>query len=168
MMRRSAAWHTLCFLVGGLTLLTSGCTDNQIGRLCNNPSQPVKNGVTFVNPAPDCPSRLCMIFGPSNSTLAKADHKTNELSICTAECNSDDDCVSQYDNGSGSTKCGKYVCAVASVVGGAESFCCKKLCICDADLQPGFNTDGPGPKLARDSYNVPIPTACQNATSCTQ
>jgi hypothetical protein len=109
-----------------------------------------------------------MIFGPSNSALAKADHKTNELSICTAECNSDDDCASQYDSTSGSSKCGKYVCAVASVVGGADAFCCKKLCLCDADLQPGFNTDGPGPKLTRDSYNVPIPTACMNATSCTQ
>ena len=58
--------------------------------------------------------------------------------------------------------------AVLELLGGADAFCCKKLCICDADLQPGFNTDGPGPKLARDSYNVPIPTACMNATSCTQ
>lgn len=169
MMRRSAAWHTLCFLVGGFTLLTSGCTDNQIGRLCLNPSQPVKNGVTFVNPAPDCPSRLCMIFPPSTSSLAKTDHKTNELSICTAECNSDDDCVSQYDNSSGANaRCNKYVCAVASTVGGSDSFCCKKLCICDADLQPGMNTDGPGPKLERDSYNVPIPTYCRNPNACQQ
>ena len=34
---------------------------HQIGSLCLNPSTPVTNGVTFVNPAPDCPSRLCMI-----------------------------------------------------------------------------------------------------------
>ena len=80
MMRRSAAWHTLCFLVGGLTLLTSGCTDNQIGRLCNNPGQPVKNGVTFVNPAPDCPTRLCMITPPSTSANAKLFRTESRLS----------------------------------------------------------------------------------------
>jgi hypothetical protein len=163
MMRRFAARCTLSSLLGGLAMLAVGCADNQIGRICNNPSATVKNGVTFVNPAPDCPSRLCMITPATTNSLAKPDHKSTELSICTAECNTDDDCASQYE---GSSRCNKFVCAVASVVPGEENFCCKKLCMCDADLQPGFNSDGSGPKLERDSFGVVIPTACKRANAC--
>lgn len=173
MTRPSAAFHSLLSVFGGLALLAAGCTDNQIGRICNNPSSRVTNGVTFVNPAPDCPSRLCMITPPSTSTdpVPKTNHTTQapnggELAVCTAECNSDDDCASQYA-GADSKTCGKYVCAVASVVPGEENFCCKKLCMCDADLQEGFNKDSKSTvKLDRDEFNVPIPTACKRANAC--
>lgn len=168
MTRRSAAFQSLLSLCGGLVLFAAGCTDNQIGRICNNPSAKVTNGVTFVNPAPDCPSRLCMITPPSMSAdpVPKDSHKTSELAICTAECNSDDDCASEYAGGESKT-CNKYVCAVASVVPGEENFCCKKLCMCDSDLQEGFNKDSKSTvKLDRDSFNVPIPTACKRANAC--
>ncbi|MBL8633600.1 MAG: hypothetical protein JNM40_10280 [Myxococcales bacterium] len=102
----------------------------------------------------------------TTNALAKADHRTNELSICTAECNTDDDCGSPYEN---DNRCGKYVCAVASVVPDptGETFCCKKLCMCDADRQKGFNMDGNGASLPKDSYGVSIPPACQDpATAC--
>lgn len=177
MKRPSNALYTLCCSIvagiglGGMVLLLGACADNQIGRLCNNPSSPVTNGVTFVNPAPDCPSRLCMITPPSNSPLAQPDHKTGttsgtgELRICTADCNTDDDCASQFAN---STRCSKFVCAVPSVVPGEENFCCKKLCMCNADLTPGLNVDDTrGNMLPRDSFNVPIPFACTRADSCT-
>ncbi len=169
MKRRLAAWFSFCSL--GIALLLSGCTDNQIGRACNNPlASKVTSGVTFVNPAPDCPTRLCMItpkVSDSTNALAKSDHRTNELSICTTECNTDDDCGSPYEN---DNRCGKYVCAVASVVPDptGETFCCKKLCMCDADRQKGFNMDGNGASLPKDSFGVSIPPACVDpATACT-
>lgn len=166
MMHRSVAWRTLSSFIGGLALLaSSGCADNQIGRRCNNPSSPVTNGVTFVNPAPDCPSRLCMITPKSTSGQALEAHKSAELSICTAECNTDDDCNSGYTGGANPT-CSKFVCAVASVVPGEENFCCKKICMCNADLQPGFNTNGTGARLENDEFGVPIPTACRRANAC--
>jgi hypothetical protein len=153
MMRRSTAWYSLCSLLSGLALSLGGCADNQIGRLCNNPSTMVNNGVTFVNPAPDCPSRLCMIT-PKVAT-APEPHKSNELAICTATCNTDDDCASAFTD-----RCSRFVCAVASVVPGEENFCCQKLCMCETDLQAGFNKDGNGPKLCRDPQGVPIPKFC--------
>jgi hypothetical protein len=33
----------------------------------------------------------------------------------------------------------QYVCAVPTTVG--SGFCCRKLCMCPLDLQPGFNQD---------------------------
>jgi len=162
MTRRSYAWYSLCSLVGGFAMFVAGCADNQIGRICNNPSAPVKNGVTFVNPAPDCPSRLCMITPPVPAVTGN--HKSNELSVCTAECQSDDDCNSQFTD---TNRCPKFVCAVPSVVPGEENFCCKKLCMCESDLLAGFNKDGAGPKLERDEFNVPIPSACRKANACT-
>jgi hypothetical protein len=83
-----------------------------------------------------------------------------------APCNTDADCGSPYEN---DNRCGKYVCAVASVVPDptGETFCCKKLCMCDADRQKGFNVDGNGASLPKDSYGVSIPPACQDpATAC--
>lgn len=165
MKRRFAAWFSFCSL--GLALMLSGCADNQIGRACNNPlASKVTSGVTFVNPAPDCPTRLCMITPAVSSSVSpnvKPDHSTNSLAVCTAECKTDADCGSPYEN---DNRCGKYVCAVASVVPDptGETFCCKKLCMCDADRQNGFNM---GDTLPKDADGVPIPPACQNsATAC--
>lgn len=167
MKRRFAAWFSFCSL--GFALTVTGCADNQIGRACNNPlASKVTSGVTFVNPAPDCPTRLCMItpaVTDPNNQLAKTDHRANPLAACTMECNTDADCESPYaekDN-----RCGKYVCAVASVVPDptGETFCCKKLCMCDADRQAGFNVDGAGTSLPKDSAGVSIPPACQNSAA---
>ncbi len=159
MRRRSTAWYSLCSLLGlgGLVLFLGGCADNQVGRICNNPSgASVTSGVTFVNPAPDCPSRLCMIT-PKAPTSNAEQHRTAELSICTAECNTDADCANPNDDGS---LCSRFVCAVPSVLPGEENFCCKKLCMCDDDRAKGFNTDGDGPPLCRDPNGVPIPKFC--------
>jgi hypothetical protein len=157
MMRRSTAWYSLSSLLAGLVLYLGGCADNQIGRLCLNPSTPVTNGVTFVNPAPDCPSRLCMITPKTTQAPGDSPHRMSELSICTAECNSDDDCASPFTD---NARCARYVCAVPSVVPGEENFCCKKLCMCETDLAAGFNKDGNGPKLCRDPGGVAIPKFC--------
>lgn len=172
MRRSSNAWFTICSILGGFALLFTftGCADNQIGRICNNPGPAVSNGVTFVNPAPDCPSRLCMVTPPSISPLAAVDHKQGtgtDLRICTADCNTDDDCASQFAN---TSRCSKYVCAVPSVIPGEENFCCKKLCMCNADLTAGLNVDDPagkGNKLPRDEFNVAVPFTCMRPDKCT-
>jgi len=160
MMRRSTAWYSLCSLLGGLALYLGGCADNQIGRLCLNPSTTVTNGVTFVNPAPDCPSRLCIITPKSQQAPADSTHRTSELAVCTATCNTDADCASPYTDNS---RCSKFVCAVPSVIPdpNQESFCCQKLCVCETDLQEGFNKDPKnGVQLCRDPGGVPIPKFC--------
>ena len=156
MMRRSTAWYSVSSLLAGLALYLGGCADNQIGRLCLNPSTPVTNGVTFVNPAPDCPSRLCMITPKSTDSPADSPHRNSELSICTAECTSDNDCASAYTD---NPRCARFVCAVPSVVPGEENFCCKRLCMCETDLAAGFNKDG-ATKLCRDPGGVAIPKFC--------
>jgi hypothetical protein len=150
-MRQNA--FALCAVI---SLLGVGCVDNQVGRPCNNLGRSPMNGVSFVNPAPDCPTRLCMVTPPPPTGTTGHD---GTLSICTAECQVDADCETGQDFQK-ECKAGRYVCAVPSVVPGEENFCCKKLCVCADDLIAGFNKEVPGVKLARDDYDTVIPTAC--------
>jgi hypothetical protein len=104
-----------------------------------------------------------MITPKTQNAMAGSPHQSSELAACTAECNTDDDCASAYTDPSSTTpvpRCSRFVCAVPSVVPGQENFCCKKLCICESDLEAGFNKDGNGPKLCRDPSGVPIPKFC--------
>lgn len=154
-------------------MILAGCVDNQIGRPCNNLGKDPQSGVTFVNPAPDCPTRLCMVTPAiakvkSGTTCTAADcstrHETVSLSMCTAECSSDDDCATA-DDYKVAERCPsrKFACAVPSVLPGSDNFCCKKMCMCADDLIAGFNKDDPNSvgKIGRDpDTGLPIPVAC--------
>ncbi|MCS6914800.1 MAG: hypothetical protein RMK29_08125 [Myxococcales bacterium] len=126
------------------------------------------SGVSFVNPAPDCPTRLCMVTPPPQSVGNTMASRTGTLAICTTTCETDADCETAEEY-KARDRCSKYVCAVPSVVPGEENFCCKKLCTCQDDLIAGFNKDDPRggtPKLPRDAAGVPIPSACNKPTKC--
>jgi hypothetical protein len=152
--------------------LAAGCVDDQIGRPCNSLGKSPMSGVSFVSPAPDCPTRLCMVTPPpppaSMGSTAPARGTTETLSMCTNSCVTDSDCETSGEF-TEKTRCAKYVCAVPSVVPGEENFCCKKLCVCQDDLIVGFNRDDPRgviPKLPRDADGVAIPSACNKANKC--
>ena len=157
-----------CFALCTLFCLFAlgGCADNQIGRPCNSLDQSGgttgTSGIRFVNPAPDCPTRLCMVTAPPSTITSGATGHTTELAICTTSCDTNDDCATSSDFTSDKTRCTKYVCGVPSVVPGQDNFCCQKLCMCQDDLIPGFNEDNPrgGAHVPRDSSNVPIPSVC--------
>lgn len=161
---------TMNLLLGMCTSITiaAGCADNQIGRPCNSLGRSPASGVSFVNPAPDCPTRLCMVTPPPPTGTTSARPATDTLSMCTNTCATDTDCETAGDF-TAADRCKKYVCAVPSVVPGAENFCCQKLCVCQDDLIAGFNKDDPRgtlPKLPRDADNVAIPSACTKANKC--
>jgi hypothetical protein len=139
-----------------------GCADNQIGRPCNDLNKVPASGVNFVNPAPDCPTRLCMVsptLSPQQKTRTGST-RTGALAMCTAFCESNSDCQAS-DQYTKTDRCKKYVCAIPSVVPGEENFCCRKLCVCEDDLIPGLNTnDERNPGGLMKEGDVVIPTAC--------
>src|SRR5579883_1322853 len=151
-----------CALLSAILAAVPGCTDNQIGRPCNSLGKSPASGVSFVNPAPDCPSRLCMVTPPPATITPGAMGHDTPLAMCTASCETDDDCGTSGDF-QDATRCTKYVCAVPSVVPGAENFCCQKLCMCADDRIPGFNVNAAGSApLPKDDAGTVIPTACTN------
>lgn len=155
------------FLVGlAGVAVTAGCADNQIGRLCNDPSlntggKPA-SGLSIVAPAPDCPSRLCLTTpGPTTATATRT---AGTLSVCSAECATDSDCETAGDYKSASS-CTKYTCAYPSIIP-TDNFCCKKICMCDADI-PAFAKNPPaGKMLQRDPDGVLQPDRCRQADAC--
>jgi hypothetical protein len=114
-------------------------------------------GTQISHPALECPSRLCLITKPTDSTGTGGGsvdagtggtlgNSANGRATCTAECQSDGDCTPET-----TVNCKKgFVCAVATSTD--SSYCCKKLCICREDLQPMFNVDNNG--------GVVTPTGC--------
>lgn len=163
-MRLNLLLLMLATMLGGGT----GCSDNQIGKTCNNiipPARwPTPGVVSFINPAPDCLTRLCMVTA-SNAEHAMADSSGAPYAMCTAECTTDADCATSEDFKKGG--CKKYTCAVPSVVPGGD-FCCQKLCTCASDLTPGFNVNDPHSVtgLPKDADGVSIPFACTKPDKC--
>ncbi len=160
--------NSLAFCTVLCSFLGWGCVDNQIGRPCNSLNRTPQNGVSFVNPAPDCPTRLCMVTPPPNSITPGAMGHPEALAMCTSTCDTNDDCATSSDFTSDASRCTKYVCAVPSVVPGQENFCCQKLCVCQDDLIAGFNKDDSRSplKLPRDASGVAIPSTCTKANKC--
>lgn len=148
----------------GLGLGASGCSDNQIGRLCNDPTLNVDggsrptSGINVVSPAPDCPARLCITTPPPLTTTPGVTRSKDLLSVCTASCNSDADCATSSDYSTSST-CTQFVCAYPSIIP-TDALCCKKVCMCKSDV-PSFAKDPTaGKMLTRDADGVPRPDRC--------
>jgi hypothetical protein len=97
-----------------LALGAFGCSENPVGRKCFIGEAPELGQNVVTSPALECPSRTCLYM------QSQADTKP---SLCTAECDGDDDCdkvpESPCENG--------FTCAIPTVTG---PFCCRKMCIC--------------------------------------
>ena len=127
--------------VGVVALGLAGCNDQHIGRACNT-NAPADagsgSGVSIISsPSLQCPSRVCI----------QPEGATPEDAMCTAFCNTDDDC-SDSDPG---TTCKKgFVCAWPTTAG---PFCCQKMCVCHDFVSV--------PK-----GGFPVPATCMQPGSC--
>ena len=105
----------------GMAALTGACEENPVGRECfigldaGTASQAV-----LASPALECQSRLCLRVPQDRAQLPEDSKYAN---LCTAECDSDQDCdrVPESPCQTG------FTCAIPVVVG---PFCCRKLCVC--------------------------------------
>jgi len=120
--------------------LAAGCSDNPVGRVCylgNDAGGAIDNTVS--SGTVECPSRTCLQVALASGVELPPDHQENNP-LCTAECESDDDC----DRVPESPCVNGFTCAIPVTVG---RFCCRKLCVCKDYL---IIPDG----------GVPIPAAC--------
>jgi hypothetical protein len=92
----------------------AGCSENPVGRRCFIGEAPDPSQASIASPALECASRTCLHMPGQGE---------GESDLCTAECDSEDDCdkVPESPCESG------FTCGVAVVVG---PFCCRKVCIC--------------------------------------
>lgn len=110
----------------------SGCEDKHIGRPCDlgvqNPDAGASGTTaTITSPALECPSRICLL--PPNPVNAQTGP------LCTAECESNEDCEDGETGGAETRLCKTgFVCMWPTTVG---QFCCRKMCACrDFVIEP--------------------------------
>jgi len=124
--------------VATLALLALGaaCSPAQhIGRPCEIGTAAVGGSsgqiATISSPALECPSHVCLLAGQSPAGTG---------SLCTADCESTDDCQDGETadvNDPGDRRChGGFVCTWPTTVG---AFACRKMCVCT-----DFVSAGPG------------------------
>jgi hypothetical protein len=135
-------------------LASTGCNPNSIGRPCINANQNMATGTQIASPALECPSRLCLIQATTTPTA-----QGNSRNTCTAGCESDGDCDAETTEYCQSG----FRCAVATQVG---RFCCKKFCVCNDDLTPGFNVTGDPPNQVIVTPHSCDPTATDVIITC--
>jgi len=114
------------FAIALLGLVTSGCEDKHIGRVCDLDTADAGTTTTGTSStiqgqAVECPTRICLL--PQMQTT------TNTGPLCTAGCGSDDDCSDgETTSDQNSRQCKKgFACTIATTVG---AFCCEKMCVC--------------------------------------
>lgn len=131
----------LLALAGVIVAFAAGCADNPVGRICDlGVEDPNPNESVVASPSLDCQSRTCLKVPLGRDLPEGSRYPTGNKGLCTAECESEDDCDRVPES---PCKTG-FTCAVPVVVG---PFCCRKLCICkDYIVIP----DG----------GVPLPEAC--------
>jgi hypothetical protein len=132
-----AALGPFALAIALLGLVSSGCEDKHIGRVCeltvDGGAQGTGTTATINGQAVECPTRICL--------KPAADKTTNTTSLCTAGCSSDDDCSDgETTSNQASAQCKTgFACLVATTVG---NFCCERMCVCkdfvDTSL-PGYN-----------------------------
>jgi hypothetical protein len=97
--------------------MTAACGGEPVGRPCFIPgldAGTVQNANILASPALECQSRTCLHI---------ATQQAGRNDLCTARCESDDDCEKVPES-----PCeGGFTCAVAVEVG---PFCCQKFCQC--------------------------------------
>jgi hypothetical protein len=137
------------FAIALLGLVSSGCEDKHIGRVCDLDTADAGTTSTSTSSviqgqAVECPTRICL--------LPAANVGTNTGPLCTATCSSDDDCSdgeTTSDHTSKQCKTG-FACLVATTVG---NFCCERMCVCKDFID-----------TTRPDYNK-TPTVCQSGAT---
>ena len=110
-------------VLGALAL--AGCNDNPVGRLCDLGAVPGEDQSVVASGSLDCVSRTCLHVPLKSDELPPgSQYPTGQNGLCTAECESDDDC----DRVPESPCKGGFACGVPITAG--ATFCCKKFCIC--------------------------------------
>jgi hypothetical protein len=106
---------TRALALAALLVATACAADDLVGQRCiiGDDAGP-DEAIVVASPSLDCPSRTCL-------------HMRGGQDLCTAECESADDC----ESAAGSPCEHGFACAIPVVVG---PFACKKMCICRDDL----------------------------------
>lgn len=137
--------HTVCFVVA---IVVMACEGEPIGRVCDlGDPTPARDEVVVASPALDCVSRTCLRVPPPDGV----EDPSENTGLCTATCETDDDCESVPDSPCTSG----FTCGIppGQTVG---AFCCQKLCVCRDYVAGGVLV----PPKACDANN-PANT-CQN------
>jgi hypothetical protein len=121
MQRETGPIHRLAVVVA---LVLSGCTATPVGRICDlGTDLPAPSEVVIASPSLDCVSRTCLRVPLGRELPMGSMYPEGNNGLCTAECDSDDDCERVPES---PCKTG-FTCGVATTVG---PFCCRKLCQC--------------------------------------
>ena len=105
-------------------LALAGCTENPVGRICDLGTElPAETEVVVTSPSLDCVTRTCLRVPRSRELPDGSKYPGGNNGLCTAECESSDDC----DRVPESPCITGFACGVAVTVG---PFCCRKVCIC--------------------------------------
>jgi hypothetical protein len=120
----------------------AACGGEPVGRECDLGDQtPAAQEVVVASPSLDCITHTCLRVPLGRELPPGSQFPLGNSGLCTAECESEDDCERVPD----SPCVGGFACGVAVTVG---PFCCKKFCVCkDYIVIPA---DG----------ELPIPKAC--------
>lgn len=129
----------------------SACTSNPVGRICDlGTATPEPSEVVVASPSLDCVSRTCLRVPKGKELPEGSIYPEGNNGLCTAECESDDDCDRVPES---PCKTG-FTCGVAVTVG---PFCCRKFCICKDYI------------VIPDSGQLATPKACdanESANAC--
>jgi len=118
----------LVVAAAAFTMFASGCHDDHLGRFCDlnvgNADAGAAGTSATINPeALECPSRVCLLPGMERST--------DTQSLCTKDCESDDDCSDAETGPKGNATdhhCETgFACVIPTTVG---DFCCRRMCAC--------------------------------------
>jgi len=123
-----------------LSVLAGGCDSNEVGRICfiGEDVDPEIQTAVIASPALECQSRTCLLQPLQQNLPDESEFQP----LCTAECESDDDCDAVPE-----TVCVTgFTCAIPVVVG---PFCCRKLCVCRDYI------------VVPEDGEIPAPAACE-------
>jgi len=125
--RHSVTWPGVAALaLLSLAVLAVACGPAQhVGRPCEIGTTPVGGPsgqvATLASPALECPSRVCLLAGQNAPDTG---------ALCTADCESSQDCEGETANPNdpNDKRChGGFVCVWPTTVG---AFACRKMCVC--------------------------------------
>lgn len=127
-----------------VAILGMSCSGEPVGRICDlGTAMPVSMEVVVASPSLDCLSRTCLRVPLSRELPQGSSFPEGNNGLCTAECESADDCERVPE----SPCITGFTCAVAVTVG---PFCCRKFCMCKDYV------------VVPDSGQIAEPAACDS------